>query len=408
MADVTPYINNIDPSFPVPGKNNNTQGFRSNFANIQEALTTLNDNFNSIAVTTVNINSPSITATQSLTTLESLYIGTLTQLFVTDVNYDVTVIGKNANGTDAAGTVAFLPNVITINTTGGQAGSDNSGTYFITSSPTVGILVGSTFNCPSSGTGPFTINYIVDNKIYYSGNGGLDPGIDISNPTFKKTEALTTASLEKYLDQGVGGNIKIKSITSATSTTTGALVVQGGAGVAKDLYVGGNLSIGGNIQITGQLSGFKNNFSTISTSTATSSFQQMIGGLIMAWGHTPNIQGRSSTLIYLPRITSSSTVGFPNATLNVQTTVSVPQNTVNVPYPIYDGDNNITSLGSTATTVVGRYSVKNVTSSSFTFDYWQEPETVDWWVYQPIGSFYQFIRRSIATTASVFWTALGY
>jgi len=408
MADVTPYINNIDPSFPVPGKNNNTQGFRSNFANIQEALTTLNDNFNSIAVTTVNINSPSITATQSLTTLESLYIGTLTQLFVTDVNYDVTVIGKNANGTDAAGTVAFLPNVITINTTGGQAGSDNSGTYFITSSPTVGILVGSTFYCPSSGTGPFTINYIVDDKIYYSGSGGLDPGIDVSNPTFKKTEALTTASLEKYLGQGVGGNVKIKSITSATSTTTGALVVQGGAGVAKDLYVGGNLSIGGDIQFTGQLSGFKNNFSTISTSTATSSFQQMIGGLVMAWGHTPKIPARSSTLIYLPRITSSSTVGFPNATLNVQATVSLPQNTINIPYPIYNSDLEVINLGSTATHIVGQYSIKNVTSSSFTFDYWQEPVEVDWWVYQPIGSYYQPTRRSIATTASVFWTALGY
>jgi len=395
-------------TFPKPGQDNSTQGFRSNFSNIQEALTTLNDNFNSIAATTVNINSPSITATQSLTTLESLYIGTQTQLFVTDVNYDVTVIGKSANGTDAAGTVAFLPNVISINTTGGQAGSDNSGTYFITSSPTVGILVGATFYCPSSGTGPFTINYIVDDKIYYSGSGGLDPGIDVSNPTFKKTEALTTASLEKYLDQGVGGNVKIKSITSASSTTTGALVVQGGVGVAKDLYVGGDIYVDGNIQFAGQLSGFNNNFSTISTSTATSSFQQMIGGLVMAWGHTPNIPARSSTLIYLPRITSSSTVGFPNATLNVQATVSLPQNTINIPYPIYDVDNNIISLGSTATNVVGQYSIKNVTSSSFTFDYWQELVEVDWWVYQPIGSYYQPTRRSIATTASVFWTALGY
>jgi hypothetical protein len=88
--------------------------------------------------------------------------------------------------------------------------------------------------------------------------------------------------------------------------------------------------------------------------------------------------------------------------------VSLPQNTINIPYPIYDVDNNIISLGSTATRVVGQYSIKNVTSSSFTFDYWQEPVEVDWWVYQPIGSYYQTIRRSIATTASVFWTALGY
>jgi hypothetical protein len=45
----------------------------------------------------------------------------------------------------------------------------------------------------------------------------------------------------------VGGNIRINETTDSTSSTTGALIVGGGAGVAGNLYVGNNLYVTGSI-----------------------------------------------------------------------------------------------------------------------------------------------------------------
>ena len=38
MSTITSVSSLIDPQFPVPGQDNDTQGFRDNFGNIQEAL----------------------------------------------------------------------------------------------------------------------------------------------------------------------------------------------------------------------------------------------------------------------------------------------------------------------------------------------------------------------------------
>ena len=48
------------------------------------------------------------------------------------------------------------------------------------------------------------------------------------------------------LEQQVVGKVNIKATTDTTSATTGALVVDGGIGVAKDIFVGGNTITLGN------------------------------------------------------------------------------------------------------------------------------------------------------------------
>ena len=55
----------------------------------------------------------------------------------------------------------------------------------------------------------------------------------------------------------VGGAVLVTGIstfendTQSTSSTTGALIVSGGVGIAKSLNVGGNLSVGGTITAAG-------------------------------------------------------------------------------------------------------------------------------------------------------------
>jgi hypothetical protein len=47
------------------------------------------------------------------------------------------------------------------------------------------------------------------------------------------------------------GTVNVTNNTAASSTTTGALVVAGGAGIGEDLYIAGNLSLSGNLILTG-------------------------------------------------------------------------------------------------------------------------------------------------------------
>ena len=67
-STVTNYSNLIDTSFPVPGVDNDTQGFRNNSMNIQQALDT---------------------AANEITNLQTQYGGLVTQI------NDATVIGDN-------------------------------------------------------------------------------------------------------------------------------------------------------------------------------------------------------------------------------------------------------------------------------------------------------------------------
>jgi hypothetical protein len=45
--------------------------------------------------------------------------------------------------------------------------------------------------------------------------------------------------------------VKVDNTTQSTSTSTGALVIGGGVGIAKNLYIGGNIDVAGSMQFTG-------------------------------------------------------------------------------------------------------------------------------------------------------------
>jgi len=66
------------------------------------------------------------------------------------------------------------------------------------------------------------------------------PAINSINGTF--TELTTTGAT---ILANTSGNAVVASTTQSTGATSGALVVKGGVGIAKDLYVAGNLTIAG-------------------------------------------------------------------------------------------------------------------------------------------------------------------
>jgi hypothetical protein len=72
----------------------------------------------------------------------------------------------------------------------------------------------------------------------------------------------------------VGGNLRVASTLASTSTTTGALIVAGGAGISGNIFLGGNLTLNRDIDCNGNI---LIDGTTVSTNTTT-------GALIVAGG----------------------------------------------------------------------------------------------------------------------------
>ncbi len=62
--------------------------------------------------------------------------------------------------------------------------------------------------------------------------------------TFAPIDSTTTINTQDYADVGVS-RVFANSTTGSTSTSSGALVVSGGAGIAENLYIGGSLNVNG-------------------------------------------------------------------------------------------------------------------------------------------------------------------
>jgi hypothetical protein len=65
------------------------------------------------------------------------------------------------------------------------------------------------------------------------------------------TGGTQRATLNTTFDLSSTVNVVINNTTQSTSTTTGALVIDGGVGIAKNLYIGGNIDVAGSMQFTG-------------------------------------------------------------------------------------------------------------------------------------------------------------
>jgi len=102
-------------------------------------------------------------------------------------------------------------------------------------------------------------------------------------------QIITTATLGNYAQSFTGGTVpfavNITSSTQATSTSTGSLVVVGGVGIGGDLYVGGNITANRlTIQFTTVTTTLIQTDDIISTYNTTQSTGTTTGALIVSGG----------------------------------------------------------------------------------------------------------------------------
>jgi hypothetical protein len=161
-------------------------------------------------------------------------------------------------------------------------GEGGAGTYLVnnsqsvTSRPLSGMTAGVTFIAVGSkGTGDGTIQPWFEANFATEGNGDVVTSSDFSLPLYlnpngshQVIEAWTyngsASSPRVYMDfignlDATGtdfsnlnvAELAVNDITESASNTTGALTVAGGAGVAKNLNVGGSVVITGDLQVVG-------------------------------------------------------------------------------------------------------------------------------------------------------------
>jgi len=148
-----------------------------------------------------------------------------------------------------------------------QNGSTVGLTSFAQSGDVVELVAYKAFNLASvtDASGNFTVG----NKLTVSG---------ISSLTDVVSSGIVTAD---SFSGGWSGALSITDSTASTSTTTGALIVSGGVGIAKSLFVGEGISVGGTITYDDVT-----NIDSVGIVTAGKGFRATTGGLIVTAGVT--------------------------------------------------------------------------------------------------------------------------
>jgi len=352
MTSALPYINKINVNYPTSGVLNNAQGFRDNFGNIKQALASLDSYMNALASPPSNINAPSVTAT-TIVASQTLQLGANNFITVGSSN-ETKVQGVNPNGTAAVGSIAFFPNVIPI-----AVKSISSSSHSITTfNTTTNILPGASFT-PVNTTTVYTVTGVDGYTIYVSPDPGFDDvGINITNPIFQDYTVINASTVSNLISSAFAGIVTLTDGHDSTSTTSGALQVQGGMGVSGNVYVNSNTNITGDVNLVGNYT--SNSANTVlnglmvagnltladsnndasptlvlnvnswdSSFNANGGYQVFPGGMIWMWGVSSYIPFDSQGGVVFPTLPGYSTPGFPNACVNAQTVVQNSAATTN-------------------------------------------------------------------------------
>ena len=100
---------------------------------------------------------------------------------------------------------------------------------------------------------------------------------------------ISTTGFSTFKDISAQGITTISNLTAATSTTTGALIVSGGVGIAKSLFVGEGISIAGTITYNDVT-----NVDSIGIITAGKGLRATTGGLVVTAGNVKVTAGIAS------------------------------------------------------------------------------------------------------------------
>ena len=308
--------NNIDGTYPVAGQDNDSQGFRDNFTNIRNNLvyvkaevedlqnkavlksaltnTVLDNDFSGNTISSPslsawrenynNIGSASGSVTVNFTNgnFQKITMSgstTLAFFFPTNTSNQFASIKLWVNNTDASYTLT-LPTICTLGDPDSIAGLAGTNPPVITFSAAE--IANNTdylfeFFTVDGGT-TIGIKDLIRNRdidlsgMSITGNLTLD-GLTVS--TYNSTIA-SNVSLGSAINATTGSNVVVRSNVGSTSTTTGALVVVGGVGIAGNSTIAGNVFLGSVINATtGSNVVVRSNMASTTTTT---------GALVVAGG----------------------------------------------------------------------------------------------------------------------------
>jgi len=261
--------NNIDGTYPVAGQDNDSQGFRDNFTNIRNNLTfskaEIEDLQNKVVLKSALLNTtlsndfagnamvnPALTSWRETYNNIGSASGSVTVNFVNGNFQKLTMSGSTtlvfSFPTNTASQYASIK--LWINNT------NSSWTLTLPSAVSLNgpLSIGGAAGSPVVIT--FTSTEISNNNDYFFEFFTVDGGttIGIIDHTRNRDIALTamavsgafTANGTATLGSG-SSNVVVAATTGTTSGTTGALVVNGGAGIAGNTFVNGNLITNGGI-----------------------------------------------------------------------------------------------------------------------------------------------------------------
>ena len=162
-------------------------------------------------------------------------------------------------------------------------------------------------------------------------NNLTNTGNILINATAQSTDKDTGAliveggvGVEKNLNVGGGlsaaGNVTLTGTQQSTNSTTGAVIIDGGVGVAKNLNVGGDVVITGNLQVDGAVTTV--NTATLDVEDLNITIAKGAGSSSAANGAGLTVDGASATLLY----THSTTSWDLNKTTRVTATTAATNN----------------------------------------------------------------------------------
>ena len=188
------------------------------------------------------------------------------------INGNTSVTAPSINATTTLWGAAILSNaaITAAGTVTAQSMVSNSSIYGQSMNLAGTVQAGSIVsNATIQALGQVTVNSLISNNITTSGSlnvvGTAVVSSLTSNSTTQTAGTATVNALVSNVYAVFGQNVTINSSNASSSTTTGALVVRGGIGVAGDSHMGGNLHVGTDLNYTPanalfQYGGSQNNF----------------------------------------------------------------------------------------------------------------------------------------------------
>jgi hypothetical protein len=243
--------NNIDGAYPVAGQDNNSQGFRDNFTN-----TKVNFQYAANEITELQAKAV-LKSALSGSTLDNNMLGAI----ISQAQIQGFTTTRVALGT-LAGTVTLNYNAghyQTVTTNGPIS-------LAFTNLPVAGLTALIRLQVTIASTA-HTLTLPAAVSLGILGIEGISPGTSgVSNTiTFAQTgtyefefvtsnngTTITVFDLNRPLSYYTNP-VSIVAATTSTSTSTGALIVSGGVGIAGNLYVGGTIGGSGSTTTTGNI-----------------------------------------------------------------------------------------------------------------------------------------------------------